>query len=97
MQSAPIEDANWPAAQDTHAVLPSPGDLPAVQLLQSVARVPLETWIVSAHETHNARPVAPWAKPGVQGRQAAWPVSFWCVPASQGEHRVASLSVPARM
>ena len=35
--------------------------------------------------------------PGVHGRQVVWPVSFWCVPGSQGVHRVASLSVPARV
>ena len=32
----------------------------------------------------------------MQGKQAAWPVWFWCVPALQAVHRVALASSPER-
>ena len=37
MQLEPIEAPNLPAAHDTQAVLPSPGDLPASHVQHSVA------------------------------------------------------------
>ena len=32
----------------------------------------------------------------MQGKQAAWPVWFWCIPALQAVHRVALASSPER-
>ena len=48
------------------------------------------------HVWHNGAPSELWANPGEHGKQAARPVSFWCVPASQGVHRVALVSPPPR-
>ena len=92
---APIAAANRPAAQDTHAVLPSPGDLPAGHALH-VSAPAVPTNLPAAQPTHNGLPAAACASPGVHGKHAARPVAFWCVPAAQGVHRVALSSSPAR-
>ena len=42
MQSAPIEDANWPAAHATHDVRPPPGYLPLVLVLVKVGEGDIE-------------------------------------------------------
>ena len=91
----PTETENFPAAHDTHDVLPSPGDLPASHASHAVALGLPET-LPASHASHIGAPREAWASPGVHGKQAAWPVSFWCVPAAHAVHRVALASSPPR-
>ena len=55
-----------------------------------------EETVPAPQEVHSGAPLDPWARPGVHGKQAAWPVWFWCVPALQAVHRVALASSPER-